>query len=59
MTIEFVTGDKVKIVGEKGKEYKVVRTNAKDGSILLYGGSKNPNGKQGYRDVKPDKIRKV
>lgn len=51
-------GDQVRIVGQRG-QYKVVRMDNSDGSYLLWGGDKNPNGKQGYRSIKPDRLRKV
>lgn len=67
MTTERVTckgnlhnGEKVKIEGERGTVYFVAdHAPSPDGSIMLYGGSTNPNGRRGYRSVMPDRIKKL
>ena len=55
---EFKEGDKVAIAGRRGT-FVVIATDKPDGSVLVYGGDKNPNGKQGYRSVMPDKLKRA
>lgn len=59
--MKFYAGEMVKIVGEKNKIYRVhaAPDETYDGSVLLYGGSTNPNKKRGYRSVMPDRLVKV
>jgi hypothetical protein len=53
---EYVKGDRVKVVGERGA-YVVHRSEpGKDGSILLYGGDVNPNGVRNYRSIMPARL---
>lgn len=55
-TEEFKKGDKVRVTGEHGV-YVVHRTELfADGSLLLFGGSTNPNGKQKFRSVMPSRV---
>lgn len=54
---DFEVGDKVAIAGKRGEF--TVRSIGKDGSLLLFGGDKNPNGKQGFRSVMPDRLKRV
>jgi hypothetical protein len=50
-------GTKVKIKGERGREYFVVSEEPeKDGSLTLYGGAKDPNGWRGYKSAMPDTL---
>lgn len=57
MTTEFKEGDKVRITGERGTVYIVKRTEPyADGSLLVFGGSANPNGNQRFRNVQPDRL---
>lgn len=52
----FEKGDQVKIAGEHGW-YRVYRGElAPDGSVLVYGGDKDPNGVQGFRSVPAAKL---
>lgn len=51
---EFKVGDSVTIKGKRGQF--VVKGLGSDGSVLLFGGDKNPNGKQGYRSVMPERL---
>lgn len=54
---EFQFGDKVKVAGERGTVYVVKRTEPyADGSLLLFGGSTNPNRNQRFRNVDPSKL---
>lgn len=50
-------GDWVRVKGEQGT-YKVMRLplEGRDGSVLLYGGDKDPRGRRGYRAVMPDRL---
>lgn len=56
--MDIEAGNHVSITGTRGT-FLVLRTpdETKDGSVLLFGGDTNPNGKQGYRSVMPDKIK--
>lgn len=57
MTSEFKAGDKVRITGERGTVYVVKRADPyTDGSLLVFGGSTNPNGNQRFRNVQPEKL---
>ena len=50
-------GTKVKIKGERGREYFVVSDEpGADGSLTLYGGAKDPNGWRGYKSVMPEQL---
>jgi len=52
----FEKGDQVRIAGEQGW-YRVWRSElAADGSVLLYGGDKDPNGVQGFRSIPAEKL---
>lgn len=54
---EFNVGDKVKVAGERGTIYHVKRAEPyADGSMLIFGGSTNPNGNQRFRNVNPNKL---
>lgn len=51
---EFEVGDTVTVKGRRG--VFMVKGHGSDGSVLLFGGDKNPNGKQGYRSVLPERL---
>lgn len=53
----FSKGDRVMVKGERGT-YTVHRTEPYgDGSILVFGGSTNPNARQRFRAVQPDRLK--
>lgn len=57
MMTEFKIGDKVKVKGERATVYVVKRTEPyDDGSILVFGGSTNPNKNQRFRNVMADRL---
>lgn len=56
MTTEFKEGDPVKLIGKRG-DYVVIRAEPNaDGSIVIFGGSTNPNGVRNWRTVMPDRL---
>lgn len=55
-TTDFKLGDRVRVGNELGT-YKVWREEpGPDGSILLYGGDRDPGGVRGFRAVLPDRL---
>lgn len=55
-TSELEKGVRVKIVGERGT-FKVWQTEPnQDGSIILFGGDTDPNGRQSFRNIKPERL---
>lgn len=55
-TDKFAKGDRVRIEGERGT-YKVNKDDPNsDGSISLFGGDMDPNGRQGHRAVLPSRL---
>lgn len=56
MSDVFEKGDRVRITNERGT-YRIHRIEPNDdGSLLLFGGDVDPNGVQGFRAVKPEKL---
>lgn len=57
MMTEFQRGDRVMVQGERGT-YVVKRTIPyPDGSLLIFGGSTNPNARQRFRNVKVEQLK--
>lgn len=54
---DFKQGDRVMIVGERGTYVVKTATPYNDGSLLLFGGSTNPNARQRFRNVLPNKLK--
>ena len=54
---EWKTGDRVRVRGLAGI-YVVQKDDPNaDGSISLYGGSADPNGVRGFRDIMPERLK--
>lgn len=59
MTVEFHEGETVTINGKRGQYIVYHGVPNRDGSIVVYGGSMNPNAVRMFRNVMPANLKHV